>query len=112
VGGVGVIIRNAKAEVQMMAWKYIEKGTSAEKVDALACREVLLLATEFGQGVILETDCGSIVAMLEAKSAQRSYLKFIIDEAIEASSNLTQWQVVHKRSESNVAAHELAQLAK
>jgi ribonuclease HI len=112
VGGVGVIIRNAKAEVLMTTWKYTEKGTSAEEVEALACREGLLLATKFNQGVILETDCGPIAAMLEAKSAQRSYLKFIVDEAIEAGSNLTQWQIVHKRRESNVAAHELAQLAK
>jgi hypothetical protein len=96
----------------MTTWKYTEKGTSAEEVEALACREGLLLATKFSQGVILETDCGPIAAMLEAKSAQRSYLKFIVDEAIEAGSNLTQWQIVHKRRESNVAAHELAQLAK
>jgi ribonuclease HI len=111
-GGVRVIFRDENANVQMMAWKFIEKGTSAEEIEALACKEGLTLVADFNQSIILETDCVTIVAMLAEKSGQHSDLKFIVDEAIEASNSIPRWQVVHKRRESNAAAHELAQLAK
>jgi hypothetical protein len=64
------------------------------------------------QNIILETDCSTFVSMLSAGSGMRSFLKFIIDEAIEAGNKLPQWKIIHKRRESNSVAHELAKRTK
>lgn len=80
---VGVIIRNARGEAQLTAWKYVSKCTSAEEMEALACKEGPVLAAACHQCVILETDCEPIAAMLASGTGMRSYLKFIIDEALD-----------------------------
>jgi hypothetical protein len=62
--------------------------------------------------MVLETDCSAMVKALMMQGVHRSRLKFIIEEAREAGSGLSDWTVVHTRRESNGVAHELAQLAK
>jgi ribonuclease HI len=112
-GGIGVVIRNYRGEVQLSAWRFIPIGTCAEELEALACREGLMLAADQRiQRAVLETDSSSIAAMLVRKGGDRSPLKFIVDEAREAGDSLAEWTVVYKRRESNSVAHELAQLAK
>jgi ribonuclease HI len=112
-GGIGIVIRNSKGEVLLTAWQYISRGANAEEVEAMACKEGLVLAAKWcRQCAILETDCASVAAMLAAESGLRSGLKFVIDEALEAGRSLPRWRVVHRKRESNGVAHELAQLAK
>jgi ribonuclease HI len=112
-GGIGVVIRNYRDEVQLSAWRFIPIGTGAEELEALACREGLTLAAaQRIQRAVLETDSSSIAAMLARKGGDGSPLKFIVDEALEAGDSLAEWAVVYKRRESNSVAHELAQLAK
>jgi ribonuclease HI len=44
--GIGVVIRDAKGEVQLSAWKYVDHSIRAEEVEALACKEGMELATK------------------------------------------------------------------
>jgi ribonuclease HI len=112
-GGIGVVIRNFKGEVLLTAWKYIRWGVNIEEVEAMACKEGLVLAAKWcRQCAILEIDCASVAAMLAAESGLRSGIKFVIDEALEVGRSLPRWKVIHKKRESNGVAHELAHLAK
>jgi hypothetical protein len=64
-GGAGVVIRDSRGRVQLTAWKFISQCVSAEEAEALACKEGLELAAKWcRQGIILETDCGTIASML------------------------------------------------
>ncbi|OEL18161.1 hypothetical protein BAE44_0020823 [Dichanthelium oligosanthes] len=112
-GGIGVTVRDATGTVQLTAWRYVRSGRDAEEVEAMACKEGLLLTAQWcQQNAILETDCSSMVCMLAKREDLRSHLKFIIDACQEAGDRLQEWKVVHTRRESNGVAHELAQLAK
>jgi ribonuclease HI len=112
IGGIGVVIRDSSGLVQLTAWRFISQS-SAEEMEALACKEGMDLAAKWcRQNIILETDCSTVASMLSVGSGMRSCLKFTIDEAIEAGSKLPQWKIIHMRRESNSVSHELAQLAK
>lgn len=112
-GGIGVIIRDHLGVVQLSSWQFVARAGNAEEMEALACRQGLGLAAEWGQqNTVLETDSSSMANMLLKRDGSRSRLKFIVEETLEAGDSLPQWKVVHKRRESNSVAHELAQLAK
>lgn len=69
--GVGVVIRNHKGEVQFTTWKFIEHGMGAEVVEALACKEGLMLVAEWcPQWTVIESYCSSIVSMLSRRSGE------------------------------------------
>jgi hypothetical protein len=111
-GGIGIVIRDAKEDILLTAWKFIERGSDAEEVEALACAEDSCWrkdGTHLGQ---FWRRTASMVTALKAQGAHRSRLKFIMDEARAAGEGLMDWTVVHKRRESNGVAYELAQLAK
>ncbi|OEL14674.1 hypothetical protein BAE44_0024308 [Dichanthelium oligosanthes] len=79
----------------------------------MACREGLSLAADwYVRNVILETDCKSLVGMLQSKEGLKSRLHFIDKEAQEFGNRLPAWSVNPTRREKNGAAHELAYLAK
>jgi len=52
-----------------------------------------------------------VCAMIKSRERDRGPLRFIIEEAKQVSSQISEWKIVHTRREGNCAAHELAQLA-
>ncbi|CAO2045543.1 unnamed protein product [Urochloa humidicola] len=106
------MIRDSDGKVLLSAWKFITGLSEAEEVEALACKEGMQCAKEWGARTILETDCASIARLLQKGEGCKSYLKFILEETREAGRSLPEWKVVHTRRERNGAAHELAQLAR
>ena len=74
-GGIRVVIRDDKGEVLLTAWSHISKGSDAEGIEALACREGLKLAVEWcKQRLILESDCRSLVETIKKWERNRSQL--------------------------------------
>jgi hypothetical protein len=46
-GGVGIVARDNAGSVVFTAWKYIARGEDAEELEAMACKEGLVLASEW-----------------------------------------------------------------
>lgn len=114
-GGIGIVFRDHLGAVQLSSCKVVDNVNvgDAEEMEALACRQGLSLAAEWGkQNTVLETDSISVANMLAKRVGSQSRLKFIIDDTLKAAESLPQWTVVHKRRECNSVAHELAQSAK
>ena len=110
--GIGVAIRDQSGSVLVSAWKVITGAGSAEEVEAQACREGLGLAAEWTPlPTILESDCSTVVNYLSKPTSQRTSYAFVIQEALEAARKLPRVVFHHIGRESNVIAHELAQLA-
>ena len=108
-GGIRVVIRDDKGEVLLTAWSYISKGSDAEEIEALACREGLKLAVEWcKQRLILESDCRSLVETMKKWERNRSQLGFILEEVLELADQLPEWKIAHTRRERNGVAYELA----
>ncbi|RLM59026.1 hypothetical protein C2845_PM18G01090 [Panicum miliaceum] len=85
--GIGVVIRDHQGQVVLTGWKFISSASSAEQVEALACREGLALAAEWASlRVILESDCVAVIKSLKYPQHQRSPSTFIIQEALEEAS--------------------------
>jgi len=107
-----VAIRDHNGSVLVSAWKVVSCAGSAEEVEALACREGLVLAAEWTpRPSVLESDCSTIVKYLADPKAQRTAFGFIIYEALEAARRLPRVEFQQIGRESNALAHELAQLA-
>jgi hypothetical protein len=62
--------------------------------------------------IVLESDCISLKNLFGKRNGERSSLRFILEEALEAGRAIPHWEFVHTGRERNRAAHELAQLAK
>jgi hypothetical protein len=49
-------------------WRYLVRG-SAEEAEAITCKDGLTLSADWcAQQVVLESDCSTVAAMLQAKS--------------------------------------------
>jgi len=73
--GIGVVFRDDKGGILLTAWSYMSKGSDAEEIEALACREGLKLAVEWcKQRLILESDCRSLVETIKKWERNRSQL--------------------------------------
>ena len=111
--GIGVAIRNHLGKIMLSAWKKVFNAGSTEEVEALACREGLLLAAEWtSEPIILESDCLAVINYLSKPLSQRSHSCFIIREAVEVASRIPGVVFRHIGRACNKLAHELAQLAK
>ena len=111
--GIGVAIRDHSGSVLLSAWKVIFGAGSAEEVKAQACKEGLALAAEWTpRPTILESDCSTVIGYLVKPQSQRTSYSFIIQEALGASRRLPRVVFRQIGRESNVLAHELAQLAR
>ncbi|RLN11245.1 hypothetical protein C2845_PM09G04950 [Panicum miliaceum] len=112
-GGIGMVEWDMSGSVVFTAWKYIERGVDADELEAIACKEGLTLAAEWcTSAVILELDCLPLRNLFGTRNGERSTLRFILEEALDAGRALPHWEFAHTRRECNRAAHELAQLAK
>ena len=106
-------IRNHLGKIMLSAWKKVFNAGSTEEVEALACREGLLLAAEWtSEPIILESDCLAVINYLSKPLSQRSHSCFIIREAVEVASRIPGVVFRHIGRACNKLAHELAQLAK
>ena len=71
-----------------------------------------MLAAEWNScPTILESDCSTVIKYLDRPTSQGTAYGFIVSEAVEASRRLPRVIFQHVGRESNVLAHELAQLA-
>jgi hypothetical protein len=87
--GIGVAIRDHSGSVLLSAWKVIFGASSAEEVEAQACREGLALAAEWTpRPTILESDCSTVIGYLVKPQSQRTSYSFVIQEALGASRRL------------------------
>ena len=89
--GIGIIARDHRGTVILSAWKSLSAMDSAEEVEALACREGLLLAAEWIQKpVILESDRSTVIGYLSKKQKQRAPSFFSIQDAMQEGKQATQ----------------------
>jgi hypothetical protein len=110
--GIGVIASDGDGRVVFTAWKYIHGSSDAEEIEALACKEGIVLAADWcSSKTIIESDCLSLARLFGDREGRRSKLRFILEEAISAGQDLLAWEFAYTRRERNCAAHELAQLA-
>ncbi|TVU24928.1 hypothetical protein EJB05_27394, partial [Eragrostis curvula] len=99
--GVGVVL--------LTAWRVIFHASSAEKVEALACKEGVRLAGEWERRpAVLESDCATLIAALQNKKDSHSSLSFVLSEIIEACSSLPDVKIQAVWREQNCVADELA----
>ena len=111
--GIGVIIRDHLGNVKLSAWKVIYGAFNAEETEALACREGILLATEWEHlPTILESDCSMVIQYLKEAKTMRPACHSIIQEAMRAASRLPVLDFSHIKRDINRVANELAQMAK
>lgn len=86
--------------------------TSAEEVEAVACRDGVKLANEWiKMPLILETDCANVSSVLKATGEDRSRLWNIFQEARLALALSHKYQIVSVSRNANKVAHSLAHLA-
>lgn len=94
------------------AWRVLFRCQDALEAEAQACLEGIRLATQWSQGpIIVETDCARLVQAPKATEG-RSTLSFILAETKEMAQLLPNWRVTKVNRECNLAAHELAHLAR
>ncbi|RLN29596.1 hypothetical protein C2845_PM05G21600 [Panicum miliaceum] len=92
----------------LMSTQFIPRSLDAEEVEALACKEGLSLAADWcRRSVIIESDCQALFSIFGRKRGERSGLRFVFEEALEAGRALPHWEFAHKRRERNKATHEL-----
>lgn len=73
-----------------------------EELEAMALKEGTRIAAEWCQHpAVFEVDCSAVVEMVKRRGRDRSRIRFIIDEAIQDVARLSEWSVIHTRSESN-----------
>ncbi|GJN05843.1 hypothetical protein PR202_ga23511 [Eleusine coracana subsp. coracana] len=73
--GLGVVIQDCQGKVLLTFWRVLFDSTSAEEVDARACRKGLDLAVEWVKKKgIIESDCLSIITMVNSNEKSRSML--------------------------------------
>jgi ribonuclease HI len=112
--GVGVVIRNDKGEVVLMAWRVLFQCASAYEAEAQACAEGLQLASQWCPGpIIVETDSSRMLIAMKTGGTDRSELRYIFLEAKEYLQTLIEWRFQKVKRECNkVAHHELCHLAR
>ncbi|GJN41133.1 hypothetical protein PR202_gn00464 [Eleusine coracana subsp. coracana] len=80
-GRIGVVARKADGSVCFTSWRILFRSSSALEAEALACVEGLRLATEWAQGnVLMESDCGEVVKLMNSPEEDRSEISFITAE--------------------------------
>lgn len=111
--GIGVVIRKADGSVLLTAWRVVFNGTSAEEVEALACKEGISLEVEWAKGrAIVESDCLTLIQKLRDRGPSISELCFVLDDIWSLGDSMPEIVFQAVRRERNRVAHELAQLAK
>lgn len=97
-GSVGIVIRDHECNVLLSAWSVMRHCTSAEEVEATACRDVMVLIKLANEWIkmplILETDCANVSSVLKATEEDRSQLWNIFQEARLALALSHKYQIV------------------
>lgn len=91
----------------------ISNAAIADEVELLACQEGVRLVRQWAnKPVILESECMTVIKLLQTPQAQRSPSTFIIKATCREASLLPLIEFRHIKREQNSVAHELPQLAR
>lgn len=112
-GAIGIVVRNSTGQVLLTSWRFLRKCAAAEEAELLACCEGLKIVAEWlPMPVILESDCATVIARLQAKGEERSRWTFLLRETKAMMTFIQEVKLAHCNRDCNRVAHELAQLAK
>jgi hypothetical protein len=93
--------------------KVIPDVTSAEEVELRARKEGVTLETDLcRKKVILEFDCSKVIRAFVMGLKNKSSHVFVIRETLQTSASLPEVCFQAVQRDQNIAAYELAQLAK
>ncbi|GJN38324.1 hypothetical protein PR202_gb27354 [Eleusine coracana subsp. coracana] len=104
--GLGVVMRDSQGTALLTSWRVLFDSTSAEEVEAMACREGLELAAEWeNKKSIVKSDCLSVITMVNSKEDSRSVLWHIIRDIKEVGAKLPEVIFRAVKRERNRVAH-------
>jgi ribonuclease HI len=109
---IGVIVRDARGNPLLTAWRTLRWCHDAEEAEAMACLEGLRAAARWPDRVIiLESDCSTVVGKLREAVLDRSLVGTVTCDALDATKDLMAVRFVKISREQNKVAHELAHFA-
>lgn len=107
----GVIIRNARGEVLLTAWRMLRKCGSALEAEADACLFGVRLAVEWThQPAIVEADCWEMIQAMQQADVIRAAWRGLIGDIRGAGLLLPECKFSRVKRGCNAAAHALAHL--
>lgn len=108
-GATGVVLRDASGQFVGAKAVWYPHGFDALTLEALACRDGVLLARDKGvTNLIVETDCQELVKLWQMSTDQRSVIAPIIRETRLISSCFENFDVTFVSRSCNRVAHQLA----
>lgn len=94
--GVGVIARDDKGTVLLVACRVLFHCADAEEAELLACKEGLNLALQWcPHPVTVETDCKPVCSMLNSMVENRSRMAGLLREVKQLAEELKEVDFVH-----------------
>uniref|UniRef100_A0ACD5ZIV2 Uncharacterized protein n=1 Tax=Avena sativa TaxID=4498 RepID=A0ACD5ZIV2_AVESA len=108
-GATCMVIRNDKGKTIVAAGSVLNNCSSAEEAEALALLHGARLAKDWAkQPIIFESDCASIVKVVQNGGDTLSYLRSILHDFRNCILNHQNWKCVLAKRVQNYAAHECA----
>ncbi|KAK6117971.1 hypothetical protein DH2020_048286 [Rehmannia glutinosa] len=109
---VGVVVRTHSGEaIKVLSQKY-QQEFAIEIMEAIACREGLILAKELQlQHIEVETDCQQVVQAFHRKDLNLSYLGRVVDDIRTLCSSFLSCNLRYITRSANSMAHFAARFA-
>ena len=108
-GATGAVLRDSSGNFIRGSAKWYDHCLDALIVEALACRDGLRLAIQFGaRRVWLESDCQQLIQLWQAGSNQRSTIATVLQEIRELSLVFLEFNFSFIPRNCNKVAHSLA----
>lgn len=108
-GAVGVVLRDHDGRFLAGRAAWYARGVDAMFMEALACREALLLTRQCGATkVCLETDCLRLVNLWSSIDEQRSAVNLMLRDIRNLSRSFDEFSFVYASRSCNRVAHECA----
>jgi ribonuclease HI len=106
-GGIGMILRDSAGQVIFTSWHSLDYCTEVLEAEFLASKEGLSLRIQWMRLlIVVETDCSTVVQLLQAKTSDKSGLAYIVKEAKELMTGHREIVLnkVH-RSKNNISSN-------
>lgn len=108
-GATGAVLRDEYGAFIRGSAKWYDHCLDALSAEALACRDGLIMARQYGaRKVWLETDCQEVVRLWQAGANQRSSIITILNEIAELSNYFHEFKFSYACRSCNRIAHSLA----
>ena len=108
-GATGVVLRDQTGTFRRGRAQWYQHGLSALSMEAVACRDGLVLAREMNVSrVQVETDSQELVKLWELGALQRSCISPIIREIRDLCASFLDFSLVYINRVCNSVAHTLA----